>query len=180
MKKDSYVLETFDVPLYPLRFGVVFTNKDDFYVEDIFPNKRDWNQIVFGRTSLVQEEFEEALFNFNSIDSKQKALKVFMNTFYGEAGNKRSPLYLLQIAGGITMAGQRNIKSAQKYVENLDCKVYYGDIEFFPYFFSSINAIHLSCQTNIHEHEIGSAILCFFYGFFSCIENIQNIVVQAS
>jgi DNA polymerase elongation subunit (family B) len=74
-----------------------------------------------------KEEYEEALFQFSKIDSKQKALKVFMNTFYGEAGNKRSSLFMLQIAGGITTAGQYNIKSAYKYVVEQGCKVYYGD-----------------------------------------------------
>lgn len=74
-----------------------------------------------------QEDFEKAKFEFDKINSKQLALKVFMNTFYGEAGNKRSPLFMLQIAGGITTAGQYNIKSAHKYVEDHGCKVYYGD-----------------------------------------------------
>ncbi len=78
-------------------------------------------------TPEIQEEYEDVCFNYNALDSKQKALKVFMNTFYGEAGNKRSPLFLLQIAGGITTAGQRNIKKAYKYVQSKNCKVYYGD-----------------------------------------------------
>lgn len=80
-------------------------------------------------SKTVQAEFEEVCFQFNALDSKQKALKVFMNTFYGEVGNKSSPLFLLQVAGGITSAGQHNIKSAQKYVENHGCKVYYGDTD---------------------------------------------------
>lgn len=74
-----------------------------------------------------KKEYENALFQYSKIDSKQKALKVFMNTFYGEAGNKRSSLFMLQIAGGITTAGQYNIKSANKYVTEQGCKVYYGD-----------------------------------------------------
>lgn len=74
-----------------------------------------------------KEEYEDICFNYNSIDSKQKAVKVFMNTMYGVMGNKRSPLYLLQVAGGITSAGQDNIKKAYKFVEEQKCKVYYGD-----------------------------------------------------
>lgn len=72
-------------------------------------------------------EYEDAVFKYQYFDSKQKALKVFMNTFYGEAGNKLSPFFLLQVAGGITTAGQRNIKLAKKYVENRGCIVHYGD-----------------------------------------------------
>jgi DNA polymerase elongation subunit (family B) len=75
----------------------------------------------------TQEIYENVCFNFNYINSKQKALKVFMNTFYGETGNKISSFFVLQLAGAITTAGQKNIKMVQKYVENQDCKVYYGD-----------------------------------------------------
>ena len=75
----------------------------------------------------IKEEYETVSFNFNYLDSKQKALKVFMNTFYGETGNKRSPFFVLQLAGAITTAGQDNIKMVQKHVESEGCKVYYGD-----------------------------------------------------
>jgi DNA polymerase elongation subunit (family B) len=75
----------------------------------------------------IQNEYETVCFNYNYIDSKQKALKVFMNTFYGESGNKRSPFFVLQLAGAITTAGQENIKMVQKHVEDEGCNVYYGD-----------------------------------------------------
>ena len=65
----------------------------------------------------IKDEYEQVCFNYNYIDSKQKALKVFMNTFYGESGNKRSPFFVLQLAGAITTAGQENIQMVliQKY-----------------------------------------------------------------
>jgi DNA polymerase elongation subunit (family B) len=75
----------------------------------------------------TQKKYEDVCFEYNALDSKQKALKVFMNTFYGEAGNKRSPLFMLQVAGGITTSGQRNIKKAYNFVQERGCKVYYGD-----------------------------------------------------
>lgn len=75
----------------------------------------------------IQEEYENVCFNFNYYDSKQKALKLMMNTFYGESGNKRSPFFVLQLAGAITTAGQDNIKMVQRYVETKGCGVYYGD-----------------------------------------------------
>ena len=78
-------------------------------------------------TSELKEKYEDTVFKFNALDSKQKAVKVFMNTFYGVTGNKRSPLFMLQVAGGITTAGQDNIKKAFRYVEERDCNVYYGD-----------------------------------------------------
>lgn len=77
----------------------------------------------------IQDEYENVCFNYNYINSKQKALKVFMNTFYGESGNKRSPFFVLQLAGAITTAGQQNIKMVQKHVEDVGSKVYYGDTD---------------------------------------------------
>jgi DNA polymerase elongation subunit (family B) len=50
-----------------------------------------------------------------------------MNTYYGEAGNKKSPIYMLEVAGGITAAGRSNIKLAYDFVQSKNCKVYYGD-----------------------------------------------------
>lgn len=75
----------------------------------------------------IKAEYDNVCFNFNYINSKQSALKVFMNTFYGESGNKHSPFFVLQLAGAITTSGQDNIKMVQKYVEDVGCNVYYGD-----------------------------------------------------
>jgi DNA polymerase elongation subunit (family B) len=72
-------------------------------------------------------KYENIVFQFNVIDSKQKALKVFMNTFYGETGNKRSPFFLLELAGGITSKGQLNVKSAHRIVTEYGCNTWYGD-----------------------------------------------------
>ncbi|RIA80073.1 hypothetical protein C1645_839340, partial [Glomus cerebriforme] len=44
------------------------------------------------------------------INAKQLALKVYINTFYGEAGNSGSPFFLRPLAGRVTSAGQQNIK----------------------------------------------------------------------
>jgi DNA polymerase elongation subunit (family B) len=87
------------------------------------------------------DEYTNICFNYKYIDSKQKALKVFMNTFYGETGNKKSPNFVLAIAGGITSAGQRSIKIIAKLVtangcdvvgetgdtDTEGCRLYYGD-----------------------------------------------------
>ncbi len=72
-------------------------------------------------------EYEEVVFNKNYLNCKQNALKVFMNTFYGEAGNKRSPFFVMEVAGGITTYGQKNIKFAYAFVKEKECNVYYGD-----------------------------------------------------
>jgi len=71
--------------------------------------------------------YDDLCFQMNYLNSKQLALKVFMNTFYGECGNKLSPFFVLEVAGGITTYGQKNIKKAQRFVEDHKCRVYYGD-----------------------------------------------------
>lgn len=75
------------------------------------------------------EHYENIKFQYNYLNSKQLALKVFMNTFYGEAGNKLSPFFVVEVAGGITTYGQKNIKMAKQFVENQGNKVFYGDTD---------------------------------------------------
>lgn len=75
----------------------------------------------------INELYQNVCFAFNYINSKQLALKVFMNTFYGETGNQESPFFTLLIAGGITTAGKYNIKLVQKQVEKNQYTVWYGD-----------------------------------------------------
>ncbi|GFR88342.1 DNA polymerase [Elysia marginata] len=72
-------------------------------------------------------QYRETCFEFAAIDSKQKALKGFMNTFYGEAGNQRSAFFLPQLAGGVTTAGQYNIKLVANFVLTKGFKIKYGD-----------------------------------------------------
>ncbi|RHZ69496.1 hypothetical protein Glove_283g179 [Diversispora epigaea] len=74
-------------------------------------------------------ELDEKSFEYTCINSKQNAFKIYMNTFYGEAGNNISPLYLLELAGGVTSAGQRNIKFVKKFIESKGFKVKYGDTD---------------------------------------------------
>lgn len=73
------------------------------------------------------KEYKECVFKLKYCDTKQKALKVFMNTFYGEMGNKNSPLFQLPLAGGVTSSGQFNLLLVKQYVESLGHDVYYGD-----------------------------------------------------
>lgn len=82
-----------------------------------------------GKHPSEDPEYNTCMYRINYVDTKQKALKVFMNTFYGELGNKTSPLFILELAGGITSAGQRNLKLVKKYIESRQCRVYYGDTD---------------------------------------------------
>lgn len=72
---------------------------------------------------------EEIKFTHSIIDSKQRAIKVFMNTFYGEQGNYLSRIYKLLNAGAITMAGQHAIKSVYNKLLEMGFDPIYGDTD---------------------------------------------------
>lgn len=64
-----------------------------------------------------------------ALDSRQKAVKVLMNTVYGKTGDPSSPLFILEIAGGITSWGRFfNTMSARIVVKN-GHSVVYGDTD---------------------------------------------------
>lgn len=80
-------------------------------------------------TPEVQNEYEDIKFRYNKINAKQKAAKIYMNTFYGEAGNATSPLRVLALAGGVTTAGVSNIKKAAEFIMGKGWDVLYGDTD---------------------------------------------------
>ena len=74
-------------------------------------------------------EYSSICFDYDYLDSKQRALKVYMNTFYGEAGNSKSPIFLRELAGGITSAGQYNIDLVAKFVSGKGFGIKFGDTD---------------------------------------------------
>src|ERR1043166_6080093 len=52
-----------------------------------------------------------------------------MNTFYGTAGDSKSPFFLRALAGSVTSAGQRNIKLVADFVKSRDFQIKYGDTD---------------------------------------------------
>ena len=76
-----------------------------------------------------KEEIDGLILMQGYVNAKQNALKVFMNTFYGETGNASSPFRVIEVAGGITSYGIQNLKFAHKYVLEKNCHVVYGDTD---------------------------------------------------
>ena len=74
-------------------------------------------------------ELEKDSFEYNKLNLKQNAIKVYMNSFYGETGNRISPLFLVQLAGGVTSIGQKIIKSISKFIKEKKCDMVYGDTD---------------------------------------------------
>ena len=102
-------------------------------VEHEYAIKDIQNNIEYLQQCTSSDEFEATYQATKrkhvNIDSKQKALKVYMNTFYGEIGNKTSALYLLQLAAGVTSMGQYNLKYVSEYVLSKKYNIIYGDTD---------------------------------------------------
>ena len=116
------------------KFGLYPTILKDLFAQrakmkkELFIYKEKKEHIESVETDYLDNpEYKECIFMLKYCDTKQKALKVFMNTFYGELGNKNSPLFVLELAGAVTSAGQANLLLVKDYVEKLGHKVYYGD-----------------------------------------------------
>jgi hypothetical protein len=122
-----YYKEEFQFGLYPAILQKLFQQRAEMKKElAIYKDKKEHME-KYTKDYIDNPEYKECLFKLKYCDTKQKALKVFMNTFYGEMGNKNSPLFKLPLAGGVTSAGQRNLLLIKDYVESLNHKVYYGD-----------------------------------------------------
>jgi len=103
------------------------------------------------------EEIEECEQRYNYWDSKQKALKVLMNTFYGESGNQESSMYMKEISSGITSLGQHSLLLARSFVEGQGCKVHYGDtdslyLSMAPRHFADLDRQYYSNQMTVVQY----------------------------
>ncbi len=125
------------------------------------------------------KEYNEACFDYNYYDSKQKALKVFMNTFYGEMGNFISFICAVECAGSVTTLGRHNLIRAKDFVESkYAMDVHYGDTD----------SLYISCNSRcfdkfdlelitgrISKEQYGTAVV---EKTFEMIETIRDDVNQ--
>lgn len=77
----------------------------------------------------ADEEYIAVMDKYNYYDSKQKAIKVFMNTFYGESGNDKSALYTPEMSEGTTILGQLVLLTAYDVAEEEGFDIIYGDTD---------------------------------------------------
>lgn len=77
----------------------------------------------------IDQMSDEINFKVGYYNTNQLALKVYMNTFYGETGNQLSPFFLIAVAGGITSWGQYNTKMVKDFVSGELFRVLYGDTD---------------------------------------------------
>lgn len=75
------------------------------------------------------EEYNDVIAKFSYYNAKQNAYKVFMNTFYGEAGNARSPFFMVELAGGTTYYGKENLRFVEQLFKKQGFHIKYGDTD---------------------------------------------------
>jgi hypothetical protein len=101
----------------------------------------DKRQVLKNELAKIKEEIETATatgkhelledlqFLYDYTNGKQSSVKIFMNTFYGETGNKKSIFFLLGVAGSVTAYGRDSLKTAYEHVLHSGCRVIYGDTD---------------------------------------------------
>ncbi len=105
-------------------------NKLKGILEPFKDRKKELEMMMHEQGSRFKDtdEYNAVCFNEKYYDSKQKALKVFMNTFYGQMGNLMSFVCAVEVAGSVTTLGRYNLMLAKKFVETeFKVRTYYGD-----------------------------------------------------
>src|SRR5581483_8427013 len=72
------------------------------------------NPFISSSYDNFRKEYDSTCFDYNSLNSKQKAIKLYINSFYGVTGQSDFPFYILELIGGVTLVGQENIKPKDK------------------------------------------------------------------
>jgi DNA polymerase elongation subunit (family B) len=127
------------IGIIPYILRKLFAERKKVKNEKVALEKIEEDMIVEGRDNT--DEFQDVLFRLNATDTKQRAMKVIMNTFYGKAGDSSSSIFELLVSGGITEMGQRNIKFVAQLARDMGCIVKYGDTD----------SVYVTCPRDTYE-----------------------------
>ncbi|CAG8516724.1 13516_t:CDS:2 [Cetraspora pellucida] len=139
-KKGLYpiVLEDLFNKRVNLKAQLASLGKKKEHLEKIISSVKEKSKKI---TESLNSEYSSICFNYNCLNFKQFALKVYMNTFYKEAGNSKSPFFLHKLAGGIISAGQYNIDLVAKFVSEKGFRIKYKDTD----------SLYLTCLDKYYE-----------------------------
>ena len=87
------------------------------------------------------KEYNSVCFDHNSLNLKQKVIKLFMNSFYGEMSNSDSLFKFIELTGGVTSTRRENIKLVAEFVKKKGFGIKYGDTDF----------LYLTCPDSCYE-----------------------------
>ena len=126
----------------------------------LFPELIDFyfssRQIAKNEMLAAQSKYEETkdkkyLNLISSLNSKQMAAKILMNSLYGALGNVHFRFYDIRIAEGITMTGQLLIRSVAKKLNELlneECKT--NDVEYS--FYADTDSTYITLGTLVNKN----------------------------
>ncbi|GBC13605.2 DNA polymerase family B-domain-containing protein [Rhizophagus irregularis DAOM 181602=DAOM 197198] len=139
-KKSLYptVLEELSAMRLELKAQLASLGKKKIQLGKIISSLKEKGKRIPEKLDL---EYKTLCFEHDCLDSKQKAIKLFMNTFYGEARNPLSSIFLHALAGGTTSAGKYIIKLVAEYVEKKGFRIKYGDTD----------SLYLTCSDKYFE-----------------------------
>ncbi|CAI2199781.1 10553_t:CDS:2, partial [Funneliformis geosporum] len=112
------------------------------------------NPFISSSYDDFRKEYDSICFDYNSLNSKQKAIKLYMNSFYGVTGQSDSPFYILELARGVTSAGRENIKLVAEFVKKKGFGIKYGDTD----------SLYLTCPDSYYEkcdlsYNVGKGVI---------------------
>lgn len=141
--EEAEALEREGVEIWSIPFkyeGVTRTARTIKHNGNIDPNKPNFKMGLFGyvedmlfaRRKQLKDMMAKTTDPFvkNTINVKQKAVKVYMNTFYGVTGSETQAFYVLEIANGITKWGQQLLLNTIDFVKTtFGVEIFYGDTD---------------------------------------------------
>jgi DNA polymerase elongation subunit (family B) len=106
----------------------------------------------------------EANFRKNKVNSKQLAIKLLSNMFYGKAGDYTGPIFNVLIAGGITSSGQYNIKMVDREIAIKNYVRIYGDTDSIYMYapagmFAKCDEVYFALMKAIHAKYAGTPVI---------------------
>ncbi|CAI2185394.1 2402_t:CDS:2 [Funneliformis geosporum] len=125
-------------PVMGLDFASLYPRKKKQHLEKMISSAKESGKRIPERLNL---EYLSVCFDYDYWDSKQKALKVYINTFYGEAGNSLSPIFLCELACETTMAKKYNLNLVTKFISKKGFRIKYENTD----------SLYLICPDRYYE-----------------------------
>jgi DNA polymerase elongation subunit (family B) len=126
----------------------LFPELIDFY----FSSRQIAKKEMLAAQSKYEETKDKKYLNLiSSLNSKQMAAKILMNSLYGALGNVHFRFYDIRIAEGITMTGQLLIRSVAKRLNELlneECKT--NDVEYS--FYADTDSTYITLGTLVNKN----------------------------
>ncbi|CAI2176400.1 9237_t:CDS:2 [Funneliformis geosporum] len=134
-KNELYTIEfkfnKYDIQAWCVRHENQFERKELYpaVLEDLSIKRLELKERLRQRIpESLNLEYSSICFDYDYW-IRSKALKVYMNTFYGKAGNSLSPIFLRELACETTIAGKYNLNLVVKFVSKKGFGIKYGDTD---------------------------------------------------